>query len=85
MSKYRGIIILVLLAFAIGFMIGLPDEPKRTCETVERDQLAFQQCLRYQPGCEHAGLPEFQQYFENRDWLEANCPESDSGDGFLSQ
>ena len=85
MKKYRGVIILTVLAFVAGYIVGTPGEPERTCESAQRERIAFQQCLRHQPACSHAGVESFMRYYDNRDWLRANCPDTDSGDGFLSQ
>ena len=60
------------------------DEHRRpTCEQVETEMFAFQQCLKYAPSCGTRSVEDFIWYYENKNWAQENCP--DSGDGFLSQ
>ena len=77
----------LVVVFTFGMWVGtkLEDPDERTCESVELYQRAFAQCLRHAASCETRTVPHFVTYYENKNWLAANCPPTDSGDGFLSQ
>ena len=88
MNRNLLLTLIVIAAGVLGWGLNdvfKPSMPPRTCESVLRERIAFQQCLRHQPACSHAGVESFIRYYDNRDWLRANCPDTDSGDGFLSQ
>ncbi len=80
-----------LIIFLLGWIISVSvylywddeSEPELTCEVVEMKIWATQQCLKFQPACKMNKGPEtFTEYKRNKDWVQANCP--DSGDDFLS-
>lgn len=89
MNKNVLLTLIVIAACVLGWALNdvftKPSMPPRDCEVTARENLAFSQCLRHRPACSSVEVEDFVRYHENRDWLEANCPESDSGDGFLSQ
>ena len=58
-------------------------ESELTCEVIETRIWAFQQCLKFQPGCQmNKGLESFAEYKQNKDWVVEHCPKN--GDGFQS-
>ena len=78
----------ILVTFVVGIFVGwgldyAPDD--RTCESAARHNLALRQCLEFRPSCTSATVEDFVVYHDNKDWIEANCPRSYSGDDFLSQ
>jgi hypothetical protein len=78
---------LMVVAFLGGILAATLQhisDPERTCESVDREQFAFRQCMELRPHCESIGVEDFVVYYENKDWLDANCP-THSGDGYLSQ
>lgn len=78
-----------LLGFVVGWFLSVPvylywqHESERTCEQVQMEMFAFQQCLKYAHSCGTREVEDFIWYYENKNWVQENCP--DSGDGFLSQ
>ena len=82
---------LITVAF-IGFMMGMfistvfyeTSKSESTCEVVQTKIRAFQQCLKFQPGCQMNKGPEmFAEHKGNKDWVVEHCPKN--GDGFQSQ
>lgn len=70
----------MLLVIALLFV----DHPKRTCASAAAENKALEHCLKFRPTCEAVTTDDFIKYYDNKDWLAANCP-VESGDGFLSQ
>lgn len=75
---------IALIGVLIGMSVSDLLSEKPDCASVERQQLALQRCLQYRPTCESVTTEDFVVYYDNKDWLDANCP-AHSGDGFLSQ
>ena len=78
----------IVAGILAGWIVGekfLEYQPGQcTCGTAKAENRALEQCLKFRPSCEGVTTEQFVVYYDNKDWLDANCP-AHSGDGFLSQ
>jgi hypothetical protein len=82
MGFWVGVIFGWFLSMLV-LMLWHENEPTPTCERVALKQKALQMCLKYPTTCISVTIDDFVVYYDNRDWLESNCP-ANNDDGFQS-